>query len=61
MGEALPLVLEGVLAPGGAEIQRPCFQLWGCRGPAQTGGSGSGGLEESPYVGSWACLGNSGD
>ena len=29
MGEALPLVLEGVLAPGGAEIQRPCFQLWG--------------------------------
>ena len=25
----LPLVLEGVLAPGGAEIQRPCFQLCG--------------------------------
>jgi len=29
MGEVLPLVLEGVLAPGGAEIQRPCFQLCG--------------------------------
>lgn len=29
MGEALPLVLEGVLAPGGVEIQRPCFQLCG--------------------------------